>query len=503
MKKKGLNIAILVLGISWNVTAQEGVAVKYANTIQEKELSEHLHVLASDEYEGRETGRKGQKMAMDYLIKEFSSYGIEPSANQSYVQKFDLVEQKNSGIEINIKGKTFIVNKDFTIGGSILKNDEIKTEVVFVGYGIKEEGYDNYENLNVEGKFVFFLEGKPQKIKINEKWSNKSKVELAKSKGAIGVMFHEADLKSILNKYAHYFERPKMKLKEEIKEDIYKIQIGNDLAETLLSGGNYKLKKLLKKGYKKQIPYSEKATLLINKPTEDLVSENVLAFIPGTSHANELIVITAHYDHIGKKGEVVFNGADDDGSGTVALIEIAEAFAMASKEGNGPKRSILVMPVSGEEKGLLGSKYYTNHPVYPLENTVANLNIDMIGRYDEKHLEDSNYVYLIGSDRLSSELHQTSEEVNNKHFNINLDYTFNDENDPNRFYYRSDHYNFAKNNIPVIFYFNGTHADYHKETDTVEKIDFKKIEKITRLVFLTAWELANREERIVVDQNKK
>ena len=172
---------------------------------------------------------------------------------------------------------------------------------------------------------------------------------------------------------------------------------------------------------------------------------------------------------------------------------------MAKKEGNGPRRSILVMCVSGEEKGLLGSKDYTDNPIYPLENTVANLNIDMIGRVDDWH-ENGDYIYLIGADRLSQELHDISEQINEEFIGLELDYTFNEEDDPNRYYYRSDHYNFAKNNIPVIFYFNGVHEDYHKVTDTVEKIDFEKIQTITRLIFLTAWELANREERIVVDK---
>jgi hypothetical protein len=226
--------------------------------------------------------------------------------------------------------------------------------------------------------------------------------------------------------------------------------------------------------------------------------ENVLGYIEGSELKEELIILTAHYDHLGKHDSLLFNGADDDGSGTVAIMEIAEAFMLAKKEGKGPKRSILIMPVSGEEKGLLGSKYYTENPIYPLENTVANLNIDMIGRLDDLH-DTPDYVYLIGSDMLSQELHDISEEINKKYIGLNLDYTFNTEDDPNRYYYRSDHYNFAKNNIPVIFYFNGIHEDYHKTTDTVEKIDFKKIETITRLVFLTAWELANRDERIIVD----
>jgi hypothetical protein len=230
-------------------------------------------------------------------------------------------------------------------------------------------------------------------------------------------------------------------------------------------------------------------------------SENVAAFIRGTEKPDEIIVISAHLDHEGIKNGKIYNGADDDGSGTVAMLEIAEAFKMAAKAGKGPKRSILFLHVTGEEKGLLGSKYYTDvDPIFPLANTVCDFNIDMIGRTDDRHKADPNYVYLIGSDKLSTELHLLSEEVNKKYMNINLDYKYNDENDTNRFYYRSDHYNFAKNNVPIIFYFNGTHVDYHQPTDTPDKINYELLENRTRLVFHTAWEVANRENRIVADK---
>ena len=230
-------------------------------------------------------------------------------------------------------------------------------------------------------------------------------------------------------------------------------------------------------------------------------SENVLAYIKGSEKPEELVVISAHLDHIGisRNGEIN-NGADDDGSGTVAIIEIAEAFKVASKDGFTPKRSILFLHVSGEELGLYGSRYYTDvDPVFSLENTVANLNIDMIGRIDPKHEGKTNYLYLIGSDRLSTELHNLSEEVNKKYVNLEFDYTYNATDDPNRFYYRSDHYNFAKHNIPVIFYFNGTHADYHRPTDTADKINYGFLETRAQLIFYMAWELANRDERVKLD----
>ncbi|MBU8882508.1 M28 family peptidase [Kaistella sp. DKR-2] len=227
-------------------------------------------------------------------------------------------------------------------------------------------------------------------------------------------------------------------------------------------------------------------------------SENILAFIKGSEKPDEIIVISAHYDHVGTKNGVVYNGADDDGSGTVAVMEIAKAFNKAKKAGHGPKRSILFLHVTGEEHGLLGSKYYADHPIYPMANTVANLNIDMIGRCDPGNC-GKNYVYVIGSEMLSTDLKKINVEANTKVTKLELNYKYDDPKDPQRLYYRSDHYNFAKNGVPVAFFFDGIHEDYHKPTDDAEKIDYAALQKRTQLVFATAWELANRKDRIVVD----
>ena len=229
-------------------------------------------------------------------------------------------------------------------------------------------------------------------------------------------------------------------------------------------------------------------------------SENVVAYIKGSEKPDEIVVISAHLDHVGMRDGKIYNGADDDGSGTVALLEIAEAFQKAVKDGKRPKRSVLFLHVTGEEKGLLGSSFYVQNPIFPIANTVANLNIDMVGRIDPKRKGDRNYVYLIGADKLSTELHDLSEAMNTKYTNIELDYTYNDEKDPNRFYYRSDHYNFAKYNVPIIFYFNGTHDDYHQHTDTPDKINYDLLQNRARLVFHTAWEISNRDKRLVVDK---
>jgi hypothetical protein len=244
------------------------------------------------------------------------------------------------------------------------------------------------------------------------------------------------------------------------------------------------------------------AAYLNAKRNENLPdSENIWAFIEGSEKPNEIVVISAHYDHVGVNNGEVHNGADDDGSGTVALLEIAQAFKNAKNEGNGPKRSILILHVTGEEHGLHGSRFYSENPLFPLNNTIADINIDMIGRSDEFHKDSNKYVYLIGSDYLSTDLYNICEDANKKYVNLFLDYKFNDRNDPNRFYYRSDHYNFAKNGIPSVFLFNGVHADYHKPTDDVDKIEFDALEKRTQLAFAIAWELANRENRPVVDKS--
>ena len=273
------------------------------------------------------------------------------------------------------------------------------------------------------------------------------------------------------------------------------------------SEGQYRAANFIRHFYKKHNIEGAKGTddyyqnMQLQIKGENIATQNVVAIIPGSEKPDEYLVLSSHLDHVGTKNGNIYNGADDDGSGTVALLEIAAAFQAAKEAGVGPKRSIIFLHVSGEEKGLLGSKYYTQFPLYPLSQTIANLNVDMIGRLDPKR-ENPNpeYIYLIGSDKLSQELHEVSEAVNTKYSQLELDYTYNDDADPNRFYYRSDHYNFAKNNIPIIFYFNGTHDDYHQPSDTPDKINYDLLKKRTQLIFYTAWELVNREDRINVNQ---
>ena len=339
MNKTFLSLVIIsIITINFSFAFQTSKAKRFAKTITEKELSEHLYTYASDEFEGRDTGAPGQKKAVEYIRNYYKSIGIEP--------------------------------------------------------GDLEGDYFQEMTLTMRGR-------RGQKPKTVE-------------------------------------------------------------------------------------------------------TENVIAIIKGSEKPDEYVIITAHLDHVGITDGEIYNGADDDGSGTVALLEIAEAFKKAADKGKGPKRSVVFLHVTGEEKGLLGSAYYTDNPVYPLANTVVNLNVDMIGRIDPTRREKNrDYIYLIGSDHDSVDLHNLSEQTNTESVNMTLDYRFNDKNDPNRFYYRSDHYNFAKNGIPIIFYFTGTHADYHQPSDTPDKIEYDLLEMRSRLIFYTAWNIANRDKRLVVDPKEE
>ena len=237
------------------------------------------------------------------------------------------------------------------------------------------------------------------------------------------------------------------------------------------------------------------------KRTTVLNASNVIGYVEGTDRKDEYVFLTAHYDHLGKKDDVIYYGADDDGSGTVTVIEMAEAFAKAKQDGHGPRRTVVFMTVSGEEKGLWGSEYYSDHPVFPLEKTTVDLNTDMIGRIDpnRNYGDSTNYIYVIGNDKLSTDLDPISKSVNEKFTKLELDYKFNDPNDPERIYFRSDHYNFARKGVPIIFFFDGIHKDYHKPSDTVDKINFDIMEKRARFIFLNAWEMANRDEMLKRD----
>jgi hypothetical protein len=513
MKKTLLLLSIMLIALSCKKEATQEDVTSYGSTITQEELKEHLYIYASDEFEGRDTGEPGQKKAVEYLKKYYETLGISSLIDGNYFQNVPLSIVKTPEVSISVNGKSFSYFDDFISQGAAATGVVNASEVVYAGYGIDDDKYSDYTDLDVKGKIVVVRSGEPKDKagnniltgdKKSSKWSNgrqalSSKRDAAKDNGAKALFFMDSEL---FDRYSKYFKDREAKggsnslslpNKNAGEAEMYYFLINEKMGKALV-GNKIKSTKTSSVATKLEMNYK---SITISHP-----SENVAAIIKGSEKPDEYIIISAHLDHVGvnAKGEI-FNGADDDGSGTVSLLEIAEAFKTAADKGHTPKRSIIFLHVTGEEKGLLGSRYYTDYePLVPLANTVANLNIDMVGRIDPKREGDRNYIYLIGSDKLSADLHNISEQVNKTFTNIELDYTYNDENDPNRFYYRSDHYNFAKNNIPIIFYFNGTHDDYHQASDTPDKINYDLLENRSRLVFHTAWELANRAERIVVDK---
>ncbi len=516
------NMIWLVVALAWacNATQKsadtadengaEQAAIYYARTITEEELKEHLFIYASDEFEGRETGMEGQKKAVEYLKSAYEELEVPAAqSNGEYFQKVPLEMAKLPTGTIAIDDKEFQIGKDFI---SFTAANGSFEEVIYVGYGIETDTYSDYGNMDVTGKLLLMKFGEPQNqdgtyvISGNTEassWGNMSeaigkRTEVALSKGAKGILYYDPVNYARYNGYYQYMERNKsgrLNIKQTEEEPAL-ILLGQEAADMLMPD-------LESAATMKTV--SKKIELKLASANVAVDSENVVSVIKGSAYPDQYVVISSHLDHIGINSQgQINNGADDDGSGTVAMLEIAEAFKTAAKAGVGPKRSLVFLHVTGEEKGLLGSQYYTDFaPIFPLSQTVANLNIDMIGRIDPKREGDRNYVYLIGSDKLSSELHELSENINAEFCGLELDYKYNDEKDPNRFYYRSDHYNFAKNNIPIIFYFSGTHEDYHRPGDTPDKINYDLLSNRTKLVFHTAWELVNREQPVSVDKMAK
>lgn len=513
MKKTMLFLSSVFIVASCQTEPTQQDVVAYGSSITEAELKEHLYTYASDEFEGRDTGKEGEKKATEYLKNEYEALGISPVQEGNYYQTIPLNLMKSPKVSITVNGNDFNYYEHYISQTSAPSATIDASEVVYVGYGVDDEKHSDYANIDVKGKVVVVKAGEPKSADGNyvisgtdkvSKWSSgrqalSAKGGAAKEKGAKAVFVVD---NASFERYAKWMKdrdahggggRLSLPSKDDATEEIYAFLINDEMGRALVNNIN---------DSEEVATVAAEFKMSYETSSEEFPANNVAAIIKGSEKPEEYIVISAHLDHVGKRenGDI-YNGADDDGSGTVSMLEIAEAFKEAADKGHGPKRSIIFLHVTGEEKGLLGSKYYTDYaPLVPLANTVANLNIDMIGRIDPKREGDRNYIYLIGADKLSTELHNISEEMNKTYTNIELDYTYNDENDPNRFYYRSDHYNFAKNNIPIIFYFNGTHEDYHRATDTPDKIEYDLLENRSRLVFHTAWELANREERIVVDK---
>jgi hypothetical protein len=534
MKKQFLYTSMALL-LGFGACAQNKTAIKYSQSISKENAYKHLSILASDEYEGRETGKKGAWMAADYIKAQFKNLGLTAPVKGDYFQPIDMATYNLSQTVFTVNGTPMESLKDFVIqpNNVSLKGFTFNaSEVLFAGYGLSKGAYNDYAGQNVSGKVVMiFASGDPtekagapaatDRTAMRKALSERqAKISYLMDNNAAGIILIDPMLDNITPEMkARYAGSDQVVLLKASTVERMQSQKSSNVVTVSTAAANEILKasNLTVSGLQQQITTAAKpASRIIKadisasamKQENKVRAENVLGFLEGSDPKlkSEVLVISGHYDHEGlttSGTDKVFNGADDDGSGTTGVLLLAEAFSKAKKAGKGPKRSILFLSVVGEEKGLLGSDWYSEHPIFPLANTIADLNIDMIGRtgteYQNKP-DSANYIYVIGSDKLSTELRKVSETANATYTKMNLDYKYDDPADTERIYYRSDHYNFAKHNIPIIFYFNGVHEDYHKASDEISKINFPLLAKRAQLAYYTAWELANRASRPVVDK---
>ncbi len=490
--------SIFIIGMCFSTQAQDAPYAKFVDSIQESNISSYLYTLASDAYEGRETGHKGNEMAASYIVDHMRQWGVS-AFNQApdYLQPMRMSRQSWQKTSLQVNGQAYK-----HIFNYFVLPQECKPDVKFELDEITFAGYGNLYQLksDVKTKGVIFFANTSNKL---ERPLDKRVEEIAKSNiPYIFVIMENYQEVGEKNLRALNNARVTFDAKEGGPDQSSVIYLNPNLAKEIFGK---KINKIIK--YKKRLDNQKKIKTLILKTdiAAELIkndnsfnSSNVIGYIPASSaqFKDEYIFVTAHFDHLGKRGTEVFNGADDNGSGSSTILEIMRTMALAHANGQGPQRNVAFIFFTGEEKGLLGSKYYTSHPFIPLDKTVANINVDMVGRVDEAHADVEDYVYVIGADKISPDLHRINEEANAEGMQLELDYTFNDENDPNRFYYRSDHYNFAKNGVPVVFFFTGVHKDYHMTTDTPDKIMFPKLTKICKHVARLTWRLANNPDSL-------
>jgi hypothetical protein len=487
------------------------------SSITARDLRKHLSFLASEELGGRYTLSPQNRIAARYLVSQLESYGVRGAARDgSFFQKVPLSVRKLDLAASKIILSTTSAKQEFNCGQdfavSLAADRDVSGELVFAGYGISLPQHDDYAKVDVKGKVVVVASGKPQSLAGIAFSEEAHKEKAAREHGAIAMIAIAPP--QLLLAWAHVSSlvtKEVISLPPRFREDgryFPFIYAGPSLIKAIASAMG-RDQAYFNQGALEPAAIAARVEVRIKAEVKPApLAQNVVGVLDGSDPKlkDEYVLFSAHYDHLqtGPNGEV-YKGADDDGSGTVSVLEIARAFAIGPR----PKRSILIIFHTGEELGLLGSQFNTDYePVVPLSKIVVDFNIDMIGRSRREgdldprdaKLSDKDSLYIIGSDKLSTELHRISEQTNAETARLRLDYTYNDEHHPERLYYRSDHYNYAKHGIPIIFYFTGLHRDYHRPTDDVEKIDFEKMERIVRMIFATGWRVANLDHRLVVDK---
>ncbi|HUS10423.1 MAG TPA: M20/M25/M40 family metallo-hydrolase [Pyrinomonadaceae bacterium] len=511
-----------------SLASQRGV-----DTISATQLKDYLSFIASDEMEGRDTPSRGLDTTARFIAMNLSRWGLKPAGDVgSFFQKIalsrELIDKTETRAQLN--------NQLLTLGEDYIPfarpADIAPTQLLFAGNGwfVKSKNIDPYKGIDPQGKIVVIfapVNALPRGIrnsdltgKRGEDWMNGA--EYAQKRGAAGIVI-VPDFQYLAN-----WDRNRTRITERGAMKVDKFQppsgaqiplvvISPRVASVLFQGEKRSAVSLFESVYGAQPAESfllnpeKKFSLTVKVKSEGATTQNVVAVLEGGDPVlkSEYVALGAHYDHVGVgvpvNGDAIYNGADDDGSGTTALLSMAEALTKASVR---PKRSILFVWHAGEEKGLWGSRYFTDFPTIALDQIVVQLNIDMIGRSKpagdanplNRELSGPNEIYVIGSKMMSTELGELVENVNKQYLNLTYDYRYDDPADPNRFFFRSDHYNYARKGIPVVFFFDGEHEDYHGPGDSVDKIDFEKLQNVARTIYLTLWEVANRPARPKVDK---
>jgi hypothetical protein len=528
--RKNLLVLFLMVTFVWSATAQtvtksNSPARKAAEGITAAQLKDYLYFIASDEMEGRDTPSRGLDTAAKFMATLLARWGVKPAGdNGSYFQRMWVVRRAtdSAGSSAEVNGQKLVYGEDFFADANA---GTANGSLVFGGNGWfhKAKGIDAFAGVDVKGKVVvIYSDGLPKGLTFQDFQSGKLGEDYAdptthaRMKGAAGVVVVATpNIQTNWARVRQQRERSGLII-DKLRETtggaaIPVIYISQKTAAALFTGetGN-PLSTADLKAF--DLSGGKKASLTVAAKEERTPTQNVVGMIEGSDPVlkNETVVLSAHYDHDGVRinapGEdKIWNGADDDGSGTVAILAMAEALAKAPKK---PKRSMVFLWVAGEEKGLLGSEYFAKFPTVPFDKITTNINIDMIGRSRkadntnprDKDLSGENEIYVIGSNMMSTTLGQVTESVNKNYLNMTYNLKYDDPTDTNRFFFRSDHYNFAVRGVPAVFFFNGVHQDYHQAGDHPDKIDYARMEKIARTIFLTMWELGDLKERPKVDK---
>ncbi|MGI8849839.1 MAG: M28 family peptidase [Pyrinomonadaceae bacterium] len=514
-------------------TKAKSPARNASDTITAAQLKDYLYFVASDEMEGRNTPSRGLDITAKFMATLLSRWGFKPAGDDgTFFQKIALVRNQvdPDKAQVEINGQKLAYGTDFLADAN---SGAVNAPLVFAGNGwyVKSKNIDPLKDMDVRGKTVVIYSDNyprginPQELlasgKQGEDWSDPS--TYAKQKGAAGLI-----VVSPPNPQTSWENRRRSREGGRLSVEKLNVSIGGapiptiylteKAAVTMFEGETTELAKI-NETYASTAPLNafnfsanKKMNISVAAKKEVTMTQNVVALWEGSDSQlkNEMVAVGAHYDHDGIRpnaqgADKIWNGADDDGSGTVAVLAIGEALAKATKR---PKRSVLLVWHAGEEKGLWGSKYFNKFPTVNIKNVVAQLNIDMIGRSRKttdtnpknKSLSGEDEIYVIGSEMMSSKLGEVTKSINDSFLKLGYNYKYDDPKDTNQFFFRSDHYHYAVNGIPIVFWFDGEHEDYHQASDHADKIDYRKMEKVSRTIFLTMWEIADLQTRPVVDK---